>query len=67
MEWIMADENNVSPAYGSSLTSDEVDDITGYFCRIDNGVSALYLVIEELENFVEMAREKIDGFKVLFL
>ena len=57
---------SVSLAEGVNLTADAVEDITGHFCRIDNGVSALYLVIEDLENFIEMASGKIRSVSDLF-
>ncbi len=49
----MADEINASLAESVKLAVDVVEEITGYFCRIDNSVSARYLLIKELENFVE--------------
>ena len=62
----MADNISASLAEGVNLTADAVEDIIGHFCRIDNGVSALYLVIEDLENLIEMASGKIHSVNDLF-
>ena len=62
----MADEISASAAEGVNLTADAVEDITSHFCRIDNGVSALYLVIEDLENSFEMASGKVCSVNDLF-